>query len=357
MSASGLGLRTVWIAIRATSYAGRTFTDLNNNISQLIGKENVLGGVNKQLIASTVKFAAAGIMTATMAVSLASAIWGIASSSREGAGDFARLNQQMFLTQQAFANTFYEILKSTDVLNLINNILKTLQTNKGLQILTFAALAFGAGMLGLVAVVFLANAAYGAFNILLGLFGLRITMANGYVQLFKGTMFETAVSINSVALALGACMAGLTLFMMLGQAIGNQKGAIVAAAVAITAALLAIFAGETLASSGLNIAPALAGLAVGAGVAAGVMALTSYPIGTRSVQNTGIVGVHKGETIYNPSTNRPLQVGNDLSKNAGGGNTINYISMPVQNLNTKADVDDLQRKTNKTFRKVARSVR
>ena len=64
--------------------------------------------------------------------------------------------------------------------------------------------------------------------------------------------------------------------------------------------------------------------------------------------------VHEGEVIYNPATHRPTQVGNDIEgQGEGGRGGTSYIQMPVniENINTKADVDDVDEKLSEAWRK------
>ena len=123
-------------------------------------------------------------------------------------------------------------------------------------------------------------------------------------------------------------------------------------AAVITAAIIALKAVSTFgASLGHDIQNVAMAVAVGAGLAAGVMAIGGgFQMGTRSIGKTGFALVHKHEVVYNPTTNRPTQIGNDLGR--GGGET-NFYDMPVtiETVNTKADIEDLDKKMSEAWRR------
>ena len=128
--------------------------------------------------------------------------------------------------------------------------------------------------------------------------------------------------------------------------------AIVAACAAFIAALIIINAlggGGLLASMSLfkgTSFDAVSKLAVG----------STYQMGTRSVPSTGFGLLHKGEVVYNPSTGRPTQVGNDLAGGSGGGTMID-ASMHVDNLNTRMGEEELQNALRKQSRTIAQNNR
>lgn len=173
-------------------------------------------------------------------------------------------------------------------------------------------------------------------------------MLSHQVVVFGLTMSYQALYM-SIAAAVGV-------FLVLYQALSAMKNP-VADAIAIVggliAVLIALVALEGAASMGL----ALVGIAAGA---AGGLALAqqvgSFQMGTRMAETTGPAIIHHGEVIYNPSTGRPTQVGNDLRGGIGGTTTID-ASMHVDTLNTKASEEDLNNILLKQGRKIANDQR
>jgi hypothetical protein len=354
-SSGGLGIRTIWIALRAANYTQQAFSSIQKSIDVTIDKEKKMDTTNKQLTASALKFFDAGLMMGTLGVSLAGAIWNIASSSREGAGDFARLNQQMFLTQQAFANTFYEILKSTHVLEYINIILKTVANNKGLQVVLFGVIALGAGLAILFGAYMLARAG-------LLLFSQQALTSQIAIQMLKTGFTGLSLSAQSLGAALGLAFGAFTIFFMLGSMLSGPAKEIAKILGIIALAAIGVAVAVALATGGLSALTGQAGVAAVLGTAGAVglvagTSMSSFPIGTRSVSKDMNARVHKGEVIYNPNTNNPLQVGNDLGNGGRTSTTNNYFSMPISQMNTKADFDDVNNVINKALLKSAKSVR
>jgi hypothetical protein len=277
------------------NYSSRVFEDIQKSINRLIGSENVLSRVNKNLISDITKYASAGLLAATLSQNFAQSIFNIAASSRKGAGDFARLNQNLFLTKQAFSDTFYEVIKGAGILDLINNSLNTLRDNKVLQYLAVGALALGTALTGLVAIVSVTKIGFMALGAVLNVLGIDISIFKGKMVMMTSSTTLLNMSVKSLAasfsLALGAFSAFFALGLMLPE---NMKGwakaiGIVTAAVAALAVALAFISPVSLAtfggagfvkSAGMLAAISGAGLAVGA-------SMPSYPIGTRSVPETG----------------------------------------------------------------------
>lgn len=344
MSAIGLGMKTIWITLRAADYTAQAFNSTIKNTEKLKNKEKELGKENKSLANSTLAWFKAGLMTATLGVTLAGAIWNLASSSRAGAGDFARLNQQMFLTRQAFADTFYEALKATGILSAIQTVLNILQNNKALQYITI-------GFLGFLTILTLTLGVIRLFKAALALKITQMGIGTAVTKVYTTAVHGLKTAFSGLGGAMGIVMGSLTVFMLLGQAIGSQAAAIVAACTAIAAAILAIFYAETLAAHGTNLPMAMKALAVGAGIGAAVLSMQSFRTGTSALREDGPVIAHRGEVIYNPRTNMPTQVGNNLGNINTPKVSHNSVSIYVDNLNTKADIDDIDSKLSKIFYK------
>jgi hypothetical protein len=98
-----------------------------------------------------------------------------------------------------------------------------------------------------------------------------------------------------------------------------------------------------------------ASVAAAAALMGGFMALAPHQMGTRQVAETGPALLHKGEVVYNPSTGRPTQVGNDLA--GGSGGTSIDASMHVDTINTKMDTEELNDFVRKQQRTIAQNNR
>jgi hypothetical protein len=301
-----LGLRTIWITLRAINYTDYAFQKTIINLNNLMSAEEA---ASKATIQHARYAAMAGMMWMALGVQLGQA--GI------------------------------EMARTTTALkpfvNAVDSLFKTMGQSESLKVfLSILLLTVSALML----------------------FGGAAMMVKAIQDIaWLPSVHKMIVAHQTLATAIGACFGAFMVFMIIGQVIGKQAGAIVAAIVSITAALLALAVAMNIVSVGTLTPFQLAAVAAGAAMAAGVMAIgKSFQLGTRSVGATGLAFVHKHEVIYNPSTNQPTQIGNDLN---GGAGETNFYDIPVtiENVNTKADFDDLDEKLRKSLGKLARNRR
>ena len=87
-----------------------------------------------------------------------------------------------------------------------------------------------------------------------------------------------------------------------------------------------------------------------AGAIGNIGGLVPHQMGTRQVAETGPALLHKGEIVYNPSTNRPTGY---APTGAGGGMVNNDNSMNIGTVNTKMDTEELADMVKKQQRTMA----
>jgi len=208
-----------------------------------------------------------------------------------------------------------------------------------------------------------------------GTFGKMLTYASYLMFIVAGLSYlKAAIIFTNAILHNHAIIVNLlsSAYFRLGAAIGagfavffilkDYLGPIPAAILAITAALAIMLIPLLLASKAMNV------LTVGgAGAAAtitnataGISGMGSSMLGlqhgTRMVGRTGISLLHAGEVVYNPSTGRPTQVGNDLQGGLGGGTQID-ASMHVDTINTKMGIEEMNELLKKQGRRIANDQR
>jgi hypothetical protein len=165
--------------------------------------------------------------------------------------------------------------------------------------------------------------------------------------------------LSSAYFRLGAAIgAGFAIFFILKDYLGPIPAAMLAIAAAVAILLIPLL----LASKAMNVLTlgAAGGIATITNATAGISgmgaSMLSAQHGTRYVGRTGPALLHEGEIVYNPSTGRPTQVGNDLQGGMGGGTQID-ASMHVDTINTKADVEELNELLKKQGRRIANDQR
>lgn len=349
---AGGGLRTVWISLRAINYTQKVFDDVIKNTNLMMQAETNAASATKNLTDMATHFVIAGAMMSVLALQLGGQLWNLAMSSQEGASQMAALQKNIDLTKGALADTIYEILQATGILNLLNTVLTYIQENKWAQYL----------IIGLAGVVIVGLAVAGMLLLLTGLMimstvaGANLSTMTGVLTMLFGNLTIAGIPLNIVLANLAASMLAVGAAFMIFMALKDITGPIAAAIIAISAlavALWGLFVAES--ASSFGIAAAVGGAAAAA--AYGISQVYGhFQEGTRAVPYTGPVFAHKGEIIYNPSTNRPLQVGNDLA--GGGGQTVNEsVSVNIENVHTKAEFDDVDDQVRKALRKNMRNRR
>jgi len=295
MPAGTMGLRTIWISLRAVNYTMQTFKEVIRSTTMLTQTENEL--------------ARATITTGTHALA-AGLMWTVLGQSMDDS-----------------------ISKSISSIGVISQLISVIKPY-------VAALLTIGGVIWMLV---------GVEQLYVGLKGSKIAA----ILIEKLALDELSISWLGVALAMGAAVG---IFLALRGVLGTFPAMLIAVAVAV--GILAIqlwLAAGAMSVLTWGLAAIAGGLAISGAIAA-VAGVREFPMGTRMIEQTGMAVVHKNEVIYNPATNRPLQVGNDLGQ---GGHSTTIFEMPVHidELNTKASVDDVDEKLRQSLHKVARNVR
>jgi hypothetical protein len=269
----------------------------------------------------------------------------------------------MSTTGTSLRTIWIEIRAMNYAVNTLNDVLRQLTTLQKGQDLTaiscfnMAKAAMSAGILfsvlgsqvGGTAGQFLQYASY----LMYGVAAMQALL--GIMKLQNLAMLTQTITVRGLSIAYWELflpvIAAVGVFIALQGYLGALPAALLGAAAgaAVLAAILWYAAGAvSVMSFGTAAIVGAAALAAAAGVA---YSLSPHQMGTRMVGETGPAFLHKGEVVYNPSTGRPTQIGNDL---AGSGSTTHIdASMHVDTLNTKMDTEELDRLTKKQARVIA----
>lgn len=348
----GFGLRTIWITLRAINYTERVFGDVIKSISGLIGKELELTKVGEEQIRSITRLIQAGTLFVTLAQMSAQNMLNWTMATKVGADEMENLTAAMEDTKIAIADTFYEVLKGIGILDALRGTLQAIQENKALQLLVFGFLTLAVAVTGIIGsyFLFLALSKSIAFWSLV-LIGRELTLSQMFtllaakVGLADISMKKLAIS---TALALGVFGAVFAILKDMHPAIS----AAIAIILALAAAFIKLYIAESFATLGVA---AIAG-AAGATIATGYAMAHGFQQGTRSAPYTGLAMVHRGEVIYNPATGSPTQVGNELGQERSGV-TYQQVKVKIDNVNTRADIEDLDEKLSRGLRRGMRANR
>jgi hypothetical protein len=292
-----LGLRTIWIALRAVNYTDRAFQATMLNLDNLTKKEAIIAQ-------ATHRAAVQGLMAGMMWMTFG--------------GMLGQAGMEMARTTTALK----------PFVNAVDSLAKTMGQSEALR--TF------------VSILLLAVSA-------LTIFGGAAMMINAILALQQTVIWTHVAAFGALAIAITTAFAAFMLMYEICKTLPPVISVLIGVILALAAAIL--FLRAVAGDIGVIYAVAAGAGAVGAFYGAYASATKKgFPMGTRSVGETGLALVHKHEVIYNPTTNRPTQIGNDLGR--GGGET-NFYEMPVtiETVNTKADIDDLDEKLSEAWRR------
>jgi len=322
---AAFGYRTIWITLRAVNYTLYAF-------SQTIRSVQMLQASEEQAALATIKHGQYALMGGIMYITLA-------SQMQEAASQMMAQSRLLGPLQKGFGDFFNTISQIEPLRDLIAILL----------------------MLG-AAILYL----WGAIEVLKGLREIigvfkawHTTSQIVTLDQWSGATATTAhaISWQLLAISISAALLSFAIFYEIFSKLPTWSVAIITAILAITAALWALYVAESAATWGIA---AIFGGAAAAGAA--VLAQRymggNFQMGTRMLEHTGPIWGHKGEVVYNPATNRPTQVGNDLAGEGLGPATVIYeMPMNIEQLHTKADKDELDRYMRKSLRRAARGRR
>lgn len=294
--AANTGLRTVWITLRAVNYTERVFMDMIRSIEKLKQTEAQMDIANMRAGTHALS---AGLMWATLGQSM--------DDSMSKSITNISILQQLWGATKPYIATLITLAGVIQMIVGIESIYMSLKTSKIVSIYAEAI----------------------AVNIL-------------------GSAWKTAAI---------SMMAAFGIFFALKPILGTLPSLLIgiAVAVGIMAVQLWVAAGAmSILTWGL--AAVAGGLAITGAIAA-LSGIREFPMGTRGVDKTGPAIVHQGEVIYNPATNRPTQIGNDIAGSGGHGTTVYEMPIHIGTVNTKADIDDVDEKLRISLHKIARNTR
>jgi hypothetical protein len=353
----GMGMRTIWITLRAVNYTQRVFQEVIKSMQNLRVVEEHFGKVQLENLRIGNAMIMTGMMMTTIGQTLAQNMMNLAMSTEKGAHEMALLQKEIEQTKIAFADSMYEVLKATGVLDTLHWILNAIRSNKALQWIVGILLLVGSTALVVMGGIMLLGGSLLSLNAIATL----LPKVLGYLNLMLSHVGITAniaaMSFIRMGVAIAGAFAAFMLIVSITEKFGKVAGVVVGLAVAIIGLALAIAALKGVITMGASLATDIGVMLAVAGIAGTAYALTSMQAGTRSARYTGPHMVHQGEVIYNPATHRPTQVGNDIEEGEDGERRgVTHYEMPVtiENVNTKADIDDLDERLSEAWRRKMR---
>jgi hypothetical protein len=344
MSAGGgMGMRTVWIALRAVNYTEQAFRNTVRDVDKLTEAEKK----ERQGMLLTIDTARLRMQQYTLYLAMLSMVstrlFGLLQLTQAGAGYMETFNETVKELKTSFADALFESLKPVlDILQEIMKVFINLDPNIRKAIVVIGLLTVG--LIGL----------YSAYKVLsnLQLMNTTMTALNTFMQ-EKNTVATTKSTVSvwglvtahkALAVSIGAALGGFTLAYSMLQGMSPVISGLITVVLALAAAFMYLFVAHSAAT--LGITAALGAAAGGAAVAtvANLKSGAGYARGTRSLPYTGLFLGHKGEKVYNPQTNRPAgledeAMGSSRNEIRGSMGGINVTF--TGDIHTKSNQEDL----------------
>jgi hypothetical protein len=350
----GMGMRTVWISLRAVNYTEQAFKNTAKSLDGLTDAQKKM----RDSYLKTIDTAKLQIQTGTLYLAMLSMVGtklgALLQTTQVGAQYMTQFNQTVKELKTSFADTLFLALKPLlDVLMAFMNVLKD---NSALR----TVIVYG-GLLAIVIAglysayiifnnILLTNRTMQALNILMS--GKSATANIAHAT----TVHGVKIAYWQLGAAMGAAFAAFTITFSLLQGASPIISGVIAAVFALAAAFWYLYVAESAAT--LGVAAVLGGIAAGAAVATAVgvqNSMKSHAVGTRMVAETGPAFLHRGEIVYNPSVNRPAGVEQEVmgarsSRGSPSSVTVNFNG----DIHTKASVEEID---DRFGRKIYRAVK
>jgi len=342
MAGMGIGMRTIWVALRAVNYSKPAFDQATSQVKALKEWQERLIKHQKEMYQQARMMIGVGLMYVAMGAMVGFAISKMISMSITGSQYMDKFSETAEKAMSAIGDALLKTLKP--VLDTISAFLKLISENKALSMLIANMLVLASASLIFMGVLKMLRGAL----ILLNMQSL-MTGNVGLQALVKG--FFTADF--SAKMLLGTLMKIFFIFYIfysLSEALAQALGGPLQAAIVMLIPALAIIVGMLWAG-----ASAMSVLTFGAAAVAGIAGMVAmqavgppqYAIGTRFVQRTTPAIVHAGEEIRTAQDAR--------EQNKPSITTIQAtIDLSGSTINTKADEEELTPTINRAVKRALR---
>jgi len=327
-----MGMRIIYLAIRAANYTDQATRQVGRNITKLMRQQ-------RDLQRQMTRTFGAGLMYVAVATLITMGIKNIIATTREGRSAMRGFDRALQSVTKTLGKQFLVVLDP--LIKSVTAFLNVISRNEPL-LRFIAVLASGiTAIIMMRGVTFLLSTAYNMLQLSL----LSTTSVMDAFVLHGGyattMMFTWAGAIQVVQASMAPMIMSFFIFLQIAERLGPLAKPIlgVAAALMILAgAYIAVRAalGDLTAVANLGVMIAAAG--AGMGLAAAVYTeAPSYQYGTRMVQRTGPAIVHAGDVISRPDRG-------DTTPQQERGFPKHYynVTLSFGDVKTKADKEELR---------------
>jgi len=335
--------------LRAVNYTDAAFRQAIKNHKELSEAEEELLKQNVAMMEQARYQMMLGMMYVGMSSMIIQATIRMAQSSNVGSMAVQELNEAMAEFKDTVAVGLIPFIQTiTTLLKQFNNIIRAMGPSGQILISVLAGmLTVGLGLYGVYKILTAAYDMYCAKLAIMHLLeqkGILVKLAHA-----KATFLQ-AIAQHQFAVAVSASVAGFAIMFEITRKLPPVLGVLIGLVLALAAAF--IFLRSALGDFSVLASVAMGTAAVGAflGAYASYRGQMSYQRGTRFAPITGPVLVHKGEVIYNPNVGLPTQIERELAGEKEPTQLTYNIPITIENVHTKADIEELDEKIRKSIR-------
>lgn len=336
MAMGGMGLRTVWVAIRGMNYSDRAFREVGGNITTLEERQKQM---QRTMAITSIAAGAMFIALAAMASYSIGRLMDMTQKGHQIMFAFGKATENML---KSLGNAFVTVLGPS--IQMLTSFLNAISRSQPLMAF-FAVVATGLiTLLSLYGVMLLLRGVSTLLSFSFG--GLGKAMAE-YAIVSQFPLLATeklAFTFNVLKASLGSAMLIFMLMNSVAMMLGKNAWVLIPILGALTIAMVAYAVATHKAALGMAMltwgASAILGVAA---FLAAQASIPTYQAGTRVIQRTGPAIVHAGEEIRR--ANQPA-----TTQEATPRHVTWNVTIPIEHVHTEAKFDDVYEKIRRALK-------
>lgn len=338
-----MSVRTLFLAVRGTYQAGLAMRMARDDLNKLEGEQKKVIKQAELMLQKSQQWLFAGTAFASLGVMIGRSMMQLLEASTSGRIALGAFSERVQMSMRRLSEAMTPIM--TFFFDIIATVLEFATTHPVL-INTIALL------LALAAPILIVG---GFLLVLKGAIGIivsTLTIMYGKVMLTTASMMALG---SATVYAFGVFISVYSVLQKINSPIASLTALIIGLAIA----LWGLFVAQTAVTGGLNLLMAGGAIAAAGAISLAEMSSTkssipSYQTGTTFVRQGGIANLHGGEEIISAREKRVVSKIEKASRQTmgegGGVRSLTNITIPIENLNTKANFDDVDRKLSRVLR-------
>lgn len=355
-------MRTIFLAVRGTYQAGSAMRMLQSDVKKLTELQQIAIKRTEEMRQQANHWIFAGAAAITFGTMIGRSLMNIMQYSNAGRIALAQFGEKTTASMTRLSEAISPLLSL--FLNVISTILELITANPVLLKVTSLILGLGTAIVIVAGVVMLMKGAIGVLFPLLGIWGPTNMIVTGTLDAVTGKTVGATIAVQGLNMSLktiittvSVVISAFMLLMNVASALdnilsGKGGGADVGA---IIGGILGGVAGFAVGGPAGAIVGAGLGSTAGGMIGGALKPMPAYQAGTSFVRKGGYALLHGGEEIQSArektvASRIEREANRQIMGGSGGATSYTNITIPIENLNTKANIDDMDRKLGRTLK-------